>query len=316
MRKSKVLLRVIRAFAGAFVVATHATAQSPHPPADSPAATCSYSHLKEHVIVAGAEFETFRDDDAGQACLRVKQGGKILFQRTNGNNGEFAIGQKADASLGAPAIAPGEDVTGNGKPNVLVSLWTGGAHCCRIDYVFEMRPRVTLLATLQARDADQSYFVNLAHDGSFRYVTGDWAFAYWHGSFGGSPVHEVVLRFLPSERGGAYHLDWEAMHRPVPTAEEWQKMRDRVRAEVELKQKGMVEHLRGALWQEVLDLVYTGHPDLAWKLLTEAGPYAQSPDDPNLNDFCGTLKDSLYWNDLKGHLGHAPRECLRATRKR
>lgn len=311
--KSRVLVCLLIAVCS---TALRLIAQSPHPPAQKTARTCSTSHLQQHVTLATTEFQAFRDKEDGQACLLVKQSGKVVFRRTNDNDGWFEIGQKADQSLGAPAIPAGTDVTGNERPDVLVSFWTGGAHCCRVDYVFEVEPRVRLLATLQAQDADRSFFMHSQGEGSFRYVTADYVFAYWYGSFAGSPVHEIVLRYVPDQSGGAYHLDWKAMYKAPPTKEEWQKARDAVDVEVNLKRRGMAEALRSVLWQEVLDLIYTGHPELAWRFIDEVGQEAQSGDDPSLDDFCGTLKNSFYWPDLKKELSSAPAACLNAKRSR
>jgi hypothetical protein len=88
---------------------------------------------------------------------------------------------------------------------------------------------------------------------------------------------------------------------------------EKIRGDLATEKTGYWSSLPEDLWQEVMELIYTGHPDLAWKFLDEAGPKAQ----PglrgfDLEDFCITLKESLYWQDLAPTLKGAPAKCLNA----
>jgi hypothetical protein len=42
----------------------------------------------------------------------------------------------------------GRDITGDGKPNLVVEQWTGGVHCCTFFYVFEIADQLRYIATL------------------------------------------------------------------------------------------------------------------------------------------------------------------------
>lgn len=66
------------------------------------------------------------------------------------------------------------------------------------------------------------------------------------------------------------------------------------------------------LWDTTLDLIYSGHSDLAWKFVREANPNALKGDNPSLGEFCSILKDSVYWPDLNPTLKDVPEECLTA----
>lgn len=285
-------------------------------PVKNPAQVCSPIYLKESVSVEGFQFRSYRNEESGEACLQIIQAGKALFQRTNDNDGYFDLGQKASGDGTVRAIANGTDITGRGHPDMIVSQWTGGAHCCRLDYVFELSPKFKLLATLDARDSDGAHFADLDDNGRYYYLAADWTFAYWWESFAGSPVHPIVLRFIDDNRGGGYHLALEKMARPAPSAAEWADALSRVSHELQLNETNMANDLPNVLWQEVLDLIYSGHADLAWKFLREVGPKAQQGNYPDLGVFCSTLKTSPYWLDLRETMQDAPTSCMKALPKK
>jgi hypothetical protein len=66
------------------------------------------------------------------------------------------------------------------------------------------------------------------------------------------------------------------------------------------------------LWDTVLDLIYTGHSDLAWMFVRDVNPAALKGDNPSLEEFCIGLKGSIYWNDLEPSLRDVPKECAAA----
>jgi hypothetical protein len=281
-------------------------------PMGKPSRICQASYLAKTASVDGVVFSSFKNDASGEACLQVTQANKLLFQIANSNDGDFTLGQQANGDGTVARISDGVDITGRGYPDMVVSQWTGGAHCCRVDYVFELRPKARMLAKLDARDADESHFADLDGNGHYYYVSADFAFAYWWQSFAGSPTHSVVLRFVNDGTGGSYHLALDKMRRPSPTGGEWAASLARVKHELELNDSNMANDLPDVLWQEVLNLLYTGHADQAWKFLAQVGPKAQQGAFPDLSSFCSTLKTSNYWKDLRVTMQGAPPACLDA----
>jgi hypothetical protein len=278
---------------------------------DNPNAVCSLPNLKNAVRVDGYIFRTYKSGDSDN-CLQVLRDGKIIFRRTLGSVIGYTLGQPEDKESNVPAIPNGTDITGRGHPDMIVSFSTGGAHCCLSHYVFELEPAFKLLATLNARDDDLSHFANLGADRKYYYKTANWTFAYWWQSFAGSPSHSIVLQYVDNNVDGGFHLALDKMQAPAPAPEEWQKALSDVRKELQLEQKNMFNFLPDVLWQEVMDLIYTGHSDLAWKFLDEVGPKAQQKPYPDLATFCSTLKTSPYWPDLAPTLKDTPSACANA----
>ena len=278
-------------------------------PAKDPAAACSGGHLKQAARVGLLDFKAYRDEVSGNACLQVLRGGNVIFRRTNDNGGDYTIGQPADLDSKASAIANGTDITGRGNPDMIVSYWTGGAHCCLLHYVFELEPTFRLLATLDAEDDDMAHFEQL-DDHRYYYVSADWTFSYWPSSFAGSPSAPIVLQFVDDASGGGYHLALDKMRQPKPSSSEWA---DEINtASQTLKDNSLELDSGSTIWYPVMNLIYTGHSDLAWKFLDESWPGNDKKKDEWIEDFCSILKVSKYWPDLKATVTNAPAACANA----
>ena len=198
----------------------------------NPATACAREHQKGAARVGRFVFRTYLSEDG--ACLQVFLGDKVIFRRTIDSPQGYTLGQSANKRDHVPAIANGTDITGRGRPNMIVSLYTGGAHCCLMHYVFELEPEFKLVATLDAQDTWPAYFADLDGNHRYYYLAEDWTFAYWYMSFAGSPFHSVVLQFVDDSKGGSYHLALDKMQRPAPTPAEWKKALEKVRVEQRL----------------------------------------------------------------------------------
>jgi len=279
--------------------------------AENSATACPRKDLTDSVKVGRFVFRSYRNLDNGNACLVVIRDGKAIFRRAL-VGGQYTLGQPADAEIKVPEIANGTDLTGRGHPDMIVSAYTGGAHCCMSHYVFELEPDFKLLATLNDEDDDFAHFELL--DGHYYYMTADWTFAYWPGCFACSPSAAVTLQFVVDGKGGGFHLAMERMQRAGPAPEEWRNQLDEVQKVVQGEE--IPEDIGVKLWGPVLNLMYSGHSDLAWKFVEEAGPKAQQGYFPTLADFCSLLKASPYWSDLEPTLRNTPPACANAKRRR
>jgi len=275
--------------------------------ADIPKTACIQNQETQTATVGKFVFRAYRNDKTGDACLKVFHDGKVVFKRTLGNAGYYKLGQPDDTDEKVPAILNGTDITGRGYPDMIVSFYTGGAHCCLLYYVFELEPELKLLATLDAEDGDGAHFALI--DRQYYFIANDWTFAYWQSSFAGSPAPEVILRYVGETNGGSYHLAFEKMERPEPTAEEWNKAIEDARSAF-----GEPNPFSGGigtnLWGEMLEFIYHGHSELAWKLFDESWPRTRKGKTQFLADFCSQLKRSSYWPDLKGDIKNAPAACV------
>jgi hypothetical protein len=280
------------------------SASAQYPP-DDPKTACS--HQIQTAFVDGLIFRAYKNDGTGDACLQVLRDGRVIFRRTLGNDGSYFLGQQSDEY--GPSIPNGKDITGRGNPNMLVSLYTGGAHCCSLYYVFEVEPHLKLIATLDAGSGDRSRFQLL--DGKYYFAGADWTFSYWRSSFADSPAPRVIVGFIDDPNGGGYHLALDKMNKPEPTPEEWKKALSEARGAFG-ESNPFSDGIGSQLWGYMLDFIYEGHSDLAWKLFNESWPARRKGRDKFLSDFCSQLKTSPYWPDLKTIIPDPPQPCASA----
>jgi len=84
---------------------------------------------------------------------------------------------------GEAGVAPNSvqvvELESDGEPDVLLHLWTGGAHCCYIDQVFRWSPSASTYTVTEREWGDASAgLVDLRHDGKLEFLTADDRFAY------------------------------------------------------------------------------------------------------------------------------------------
>jgi hypothetical protein len=220
--------------------------------------------------------------------------------------GEFRLGQPVDPAHDIPKIENGADITGRGRANMIVTNWTDGAHCCFVHYVFEVDPTLWLLAKIDDGDGDGAHFANLDGNNHYYYVGNDWTFSY--PSFAGSSAPTVILRFVDDPKTPSYRLAMDKMQHPEPTPAEWKKaVRD---AGSDLGEPSSFGDGHGSeLSRNMVNLIYTGHSDLAWKLVDQAWPSQRPGKDEYISGFCSQLKTSPYWPQLRPSILNPPSAC-------
>jgi hypothetical protein len=244
------------------------------------------------------------------ACLRIFKHGRLVYSSESSG---FTFGGNFE---GSPKIPIGTDVLGDCKPDALVVEWTGGAHCCFMIHVFELGEKFKHIARIEADDSDHAGFVDLNHDGTYEFVGYDCIFAYWGTSFMSSPAPRIVLKY----RNGKFHLAADLMRTPAPSAEELSAMVRSVRSDEEWcpSPTGADCDVPGtvpvSLWAKMLDLMYGGHANPAWRLLDESWLLEKQEKINFIGNFCDQLIKSRYWPELKSLVGGCPQ--ITATHSR
>ena len=107
-----------------------------------------------------------------------------------------------------PQAVAVRDLDGDGEPEILVDLWTGGAHCCLWTRIYRWNGETyTSVGTVWG---DLDYRLEDLGDGGLDLVTGDDRFAYAYSSFAASSFPLRILRY----RAGRL-VDVTAAHRPL-----------------------------------------------------------------------------------------------------
>jgi hypothetical protein len=174
-------------------------------------------------------------------------------------------GDRRVLSLGAPGLMTalqvsdlsGRDITGDGRPDVIVSEWSGGAHCCYTTEVYSVGVEVAPVFSLSTGHCGPGTFEDLDGDGVFEFVTCDDAWAYAYCSFADSPFPRVVFTYDAARRAYA-----------PATPRYAGRFRDELAADLEKAQTWVSESGgkdqgldKCRLLQPVLGLMYAGRLD-------------------------------------------------------
>jgi hypothetical protein len=259
-------------------------------------ASLPFGKLQEEQKFKDYTVRIYRDEDAGSGCFEILKSskqvyfhegfkfkiGNIIFDRENRTNTWLKIGQS---------------ITRDKQPNLVVSEWTGGAHCCFIFYIFQIGDRFKMIDTINTEHGGDSDFKDLRHDGDVELVTHDWTFAYWNASFAQSPAPAVILRC----EKGKYRPDLEMMRKAAPTAAELDRMAEGFRQKFKESANSEADNpwsMPPELWGKMLELIYTGNAKSAWKLLDLSWPAEKSGKNVFLSEFVKQLSTSPYCNTL------------------
>ena len=205
----------------------------------------------------------------------------------------FQIGGSPDSADDPNALLRmGADVTGDGKPNLVLGHWSGAAGCCYRLEIFEVGSEFRKVADIDLQRSAGAEFADVDGDGRLELVAEDWTFAEWHAPLADSPAPQVILRF----RDGAFHLAADVMRKPAPRYSELV-----TRVQQVLTSRGWENPLDppSHLWRAMLDLIYSGNAAEAWRFCDAAWPPDREGKEAFLKEFRVLLAKSPYWVDLK-----------------
>ena len=179
--------------------------------------------MRRGLILAGAVLTSLLAAAAALATTQTARSGSITatfsFARTstfpNFTNLRLAIAQSGNilydqpvaatfcGKLCVPASTSGKqssvhvlDLEHNGQPDVLLDLYSGGAHCCWVEQIFSLDPAMMTYTKTEHNFGDPGErLVDLGHNGRFEFLTADDSFANAFTDFAASGLPIQILTF-------------------------------------------------------------------------------------------------------------------------
>jgi hypothetical protein len=113
------------------------------------------------------------------------------------------LGSRRVLTLGAPGdvsaitVVPptGRDLDGDGLPDLVVTRWSGGAHCCYATAAYGIGTRIRTLLSIDTGDCGPGEFTDLDGDGSLEFSTCDETWKDRYCVFALAPFPTVVFAY-------------------------------------------------------------------------------------------------------------------------
>ena len=167
----------------------------------------------------------------------------------------------------------GDDITGDGIPNLIVMEDSGGSFFPGSCQVFSLGEKFRLV-----QDLPGGYFQDLNRDGKLEYITYEIGFSHWHVCHADAPAPKLVYEYC----GYNYLLAPALMYQSLPEEEEEinQTIEEAKRRCAKVKEEKWDDlcwhneevYLDSSIWSYMLDLIFSGHPAEAYIFLGKAWP--------------------------------------------
>ncbi len=171
-------------------------------------------------------------------------------------------------------------------PDLIVTDYAGGAHCCYTVHVIGLGAAVAE-DKIAIRDSELELDRSTTPP-RLRFY--DFAFAYWKASFADSPAPLVILAWDAKAR--RYLPDIAAMRRPAPSEAEISSWAAEVRAKLLASPADSPDP---ALWGRMLDLIYAGNAAAAQRFFDLAWPPARPGKAAFRAEFTRQLHSGALW---------------------
>lgn len=206
----------------------------------------------------------------------------------------------ANAKQSAALMRTTTDKTGDGTPDIAVEYYSGGAHCCFEITFFELGRSIRQLPTIDT-DNDRMTATGKKPDGGLRFQFSEQAFAYWNINFAQSPMPTVIYEF---DKADKLVPRFDLMKKAAPTIAKLKRDAATMKAKINLNPyispEDNFNDWEEPFWSDMLDLIYTGHEDLAWQYFDLVWPAKKQGKEKFLSDFKEQLALTAYGEWKKG----------------
>lgn len=229
------------------------------------------------------------------ALFEIRKNGKVVYSSEDLDLAKFNLVSHQKNDRREYLL----NLTGSGPTQIAVSASTGGVHCCHTLLIFDLGDELKKIAEIEGGNFEP-VLIDLDHDGipEIRITDDCFSYKFGSGSFGGSPIGTVILKF--SQHQGRYVLAEELMRKPPPREKyisrhlsKWQKG---------LRTEDSDDWPPSTFLQTLTDIVYTGHADLAVKFLNRVWPAEIPGKNKFWKKYKAALSRSVYYSKVAENL--------------
>ena len=248
-----------------------------------------FSRLEAEQSFQNYVVRIYNNGEAGvtqHSTLHVVRDGNIIYRQ---DGYSFRFGHPEFSKQYDYLIPIGTDITGMGVPNLVITEWSGGNFCCFVTSVYELGNDSFRKITDFGSHSD--HFEKRSQEKGLVFFVMDPVFLGWKGCNADSPMPELILAF----REGKYRIAIDLMRKPAPSLHKLESISSTIRNNSSLSNNTPPV----TLWKTMLDLIYSGNADSAWKLLDMAWPKGVAGKSEFLNAFKQRLAESEYWEQIQ-----------------
>ncbi len=246
--------------------------------------------LVYHKKIGNYQISIFNDHEKSFQYVNIKKEKMILFHE-EGFGEYFYLGNNFDDSLNGKDIYSGRSLNNNGIPNLVISHWTGGSHCCHFLYIFELGIDFKVIGKIDVGSSDIK-LKDIDHDNIPEIVFWDSSIDYQFASFASSPKGKVILKF----QNGKYELATHLMRKPLPKLSVLKAMYKN--SNYEFEDKNNISELPFSFLEAMIILSYSGHFNEALKFADDVWPKNKDGLENFKKEFSSALNESKYWKNF------------------
>ena len=223
------------------------------------------------------------------AKVVIKKRGQKIFEESDIGD-YYYFGNNFDERVEGKDPYSGRNITGNGTPNLVISRWNGGAHCCHFLHIFELGKNFRKIITVEAYSS-WVRLIDLDHDSFPEIEFSDGPIDYVFASFAGSPGGRTILKFQNNQ----YELATNLMKKPIPSEKQIRLLKRKITTAFKKEESPDLPY---EFLNTMMDFSYSGHFDLALKIADEAWPTKKPGLAKFKEEFAQALRSSAYWKSF------------------
>lgn len=246
------------------------------------------------IVINTKEFDDYKVtiyqvDDWLCQRLEIQRRGEVVYSKAE-VDAHFFFGAKWDED--GQALM---HLTGRNSPELVITNWTGGMHCCFSLLVFEVGSEFKKIAEIEGGNY-YPFFEDVDGDGIQEVKVGDDFLAYVFSSFAFSAIAEVTLKYSSGRfEVSAAHMvksppDWDSLVKKIPR---WQK---------EIRERENPDFPPQEFIQAITNLIFSGNKEIAMELVQRTWPVDIQGKDEFLASYEEALHSSQYYGAFEKQL--------------